>query len=221
MRNKYLLLLITTIVTIFFSCTKESIPDKYKTKNVIVIVIDGARYSETWGDTSHQFIPFFANEISKNGIINTEFFNNGPTYTLAGHSALTTGNYQQINNTGIEVPMYPSVFQYLIKHKQLKTNNAWIISSKDKLEVLNNCLLNSWNNKYSPSTNCGINGLGSGYRDDSISVVRLIETLSNFHPNYFFLISEILIFRHIQAFGIIILKELKIQINLLIRFGIL
>lgn len=183
MRNKYLLLTISTIFTIFFSCTKESIPDKYKTKNVIVVIIDGARYSETWGDSSHQFIPYFANEISKNGIINTEFYNNGPTYTLAGHSALTTGNYQEINNTGVEIPMYPSVFQYFIKHKQISNNFAWIISSKDKLEVLNNCLTSSWKNTFSPSTNCGINGLASGYREDSISLVRLKETLTKYHPN--------------------------------------
>lgn len=182
MRNKYLLLLISTIVVICFSCTKESIPDKYKTKNVIVVIIDGARYSETWGDSSHQNIPYFANEISKNGIINTEFYNNGPTYTLAGHSALTTGNYQEINNTGIEIPIYPSVFQYFIKHKQISNNFAWIISSKDKLEVLNNCLTSSWKNTFSPSTNCGINGLGSGYREDSISLVRLKETLTKYHP---------------------------------------
>ncbi|MFZ4059412.1 MAG: hypothetical protein ACOYKE_14815, partial [Ferruginibacter sp.] len=86
MKRHSFLFLIFLIILTAFSCKKESIPDKYKTENVIIIVIDGARYSETWGDTLHQYIPFFSNEISKKGIVNTNFYNNGPTYTLAGHS---------------------------------------------------------------------------------------------------------------------------------------
>lgn len=183
MRKKQVFLYLAIITVLIYSCTKDSIPDKYKTKNIIVIVVDGARYSETWGDSTHQFIPYFANEIAKNGIINTEFYNNGATYTLAGHSALTTSNYQQINNTGAEIPIYPSVFQCFLKQKQINANSSWIISSKDKLEILNNCLLNTWSNRFSPSTNCGVNGLGSGYREDSISIVKFQEILTIYHPH--------------------------------------
>jgi len=148
----------------------------YLTKNVIVIIIDGARYSETWGDSSHINIPRLSNNLAAAGIINTQFYNNGPTYTLAGHTSITTGFYQEINNAGDEIPQYPSFIQYW-NAKYLKDNQAsWIIASKDKLEVLRNCQNAQYKDKYLPSANCGIDGLGSGYRNDSttLSVVMNI-----------------------------------------------
>src|SRR4051812_45305515 len=61
---------------------------KYKTKYVIVIVVDGPRYSETWGDSLHKFIPYMANEIGKSGVIFSNFYNDGYTYTSSGHAAI-------------------------------------------------------------------------------------------------------------------------------------
>ena len=43
--------------TMVFSCEKENLRPKYLTENIIVVVIDGARFSETWGDSTHQYIP--------------------------------------------------------------------------------------------------------------------------------------------------------------------
>ncbi|MDB4754850.1 hypothetical protein OAF80_00180, partial [bacterium] len=40
---------------------------KYKTQNVVIVVIDGPRYSETWGDSTHQYIPHLSNELSSTG----------------------------------------------------------------------------------------------------------------------------------------------------------
>jgi predicted AlkP superfamily pyrophosphatase or phosphodiesterase len=88
------------IILISFSCKDEPLEPRYLTENVIVIVIDGPRYSETWGDSSHQNIPRLSNQLSKLGVINTQFYNDGPTYTLAGHTSITTGNYQEIDNSG-------------------------------------------------------------------------------------------------------------------------
>ena len=179
------ILLIFFIIIFIFSCNKnnESLPSrKYKTENVIIVIVDGARYSETWGDTTHQYIPYLANEISKEGIINSQFFNNGPTYTLAGHTSLTTGNYQEINNSGLEHPLYPSIFQYWNNFIFFINKYTWLISSKDKLEILDNCSLSGWSQKYQPSTDCGINGLGSGYRDDSTTCLKAVEILSLYHP---------------------------------------
>ena len=42
---------------------------KYKTENVIVLIMDGPRYTETWGDSSHQYIPHMANDMAQHGVI--------------------------------------------------------------------------------------------------------------------------------------------------------
>jgi hypothetical protein len=170
------------IVAVIFSCKKKEENTSYITENVIVVIVDGARYSETWGDTSHQNIPNLAGPMAKTGLVNTQFYNMGPTYTLAGHTSITTGYYQEINNSGNELPRYPSFFQYLNATKKINKTLSWVIASKDKLEILSNCQNCKFKDKFRPSADCGISGLGSGYRDDSITCKAVIHVLSEYHP---------------------------------------
>ena len=115
---------------------EEAAKPPYKTENVVLMVIDGPRYTETWGDPKHQYIPHMASDLAKEGVIYTHFSNNGPTLTNPGHSALTTGFYQEIDNTGKELPKYPTVLQMWLKHSGQPQTSASLITSKDKLEVL-------------------------------------------------------------------------------------
>lgn len=156
---------------------------KYQTKNVIVIVIDGARYSETWGDVSHKNIPYLHNEMSKHGVINTEFYNDGPTYTVAGHTSITTSVYQEIDNSGKEYPMNPSFFQFWNEKFSKEKKSSLIITSKSKLEVLDNCLDESYIDEYQPSVNCGLNGLGSSNRVDNLTLYELTHIMQRDKPN--------------------------------------
>jgi hypothetical protein len=154
----------------------------YKTENIVVIVMDGPRYSETGGDSLSQHIPFLGGLLSKKGVINTNFYNNGVTKTIPGHTAIMTGNYQEINNGGDEIPLFPSIFQYWIESNSNDSTKAWVISSKDKLEVLANSQEFGWEDKYNPLTDCGISGLGSGYRHDSITYRNVINVLNVNQP---------------------------------------
>jgi len=156
----------------------------YETRYVIIIVIDGPRYSETWGDSTHQYIPYFANYIANTGIISTNFTNEGTTYTVAGHTAITTGIYQPINNLGLEIPLYPSIFQCWRKTKQSEATSTWIISSKAKLEVLSDCQQPDFFGKFRPSTDCGFNGGGrkSADRRDMETLIHAKRILQEHHP---------------------------------------
>lgn len=177
------LFLFPALILLFLSCkkTNES-PTGYRTENVIVLVIDGARYSETWGDPEHNYIPVTAGELAPEGVINTQYFNNGPTYTLAGHTSITTGFYQEINNSGAELPVYPSFIQYWNREIAASRESSWIITSKDKLAVLSNCQDTSFKYCYMPSWNCGVNGPGSGYRDDSLTMEVVFNVLREKKP---------------------------------------
>jgi len=135
-------------------------------KHHIIVVIDGPRWSETYGDTSYQYIPNLGKNLKKEGTLFTNFRNEGATYTNSGHTALCTGVHQNISNTGAELPKNPSIFQYLLKEKKLDKRKAWILSSKGKLEMLANTKNKDWWNEYMPSTYCGTNGSGVGYPDD-------------------------------------------------------
>ncbi len=175
------LLILLVLLLVLNSCSKDSLRE-YKTENVIIIVVDGVRYSETWGDTTHQYIPYFSNEIADFGVVNTSFYNNGKTNTTPGFTAITTGNYQEINNSGQESPTYPSIFQYLIKNDSIPKESAWIINSKDKLAVLGNCKNADWKDQYLPSFDCGISGIGSAYRHDRVTLAKFFDIMSEHHP---------------------------------------
>ena len=194
---KNLLVIFLFFVTLFTACKKDK---KYKTENVIIVVVDGARYSETWGDSTHKYIPYFSNEIAKFGIVNTEFYNNGKTSTVSGFTALTTGVYQEINNDGSQLPITPSIFQYLVNSRKsnghwirsnfFNSKDAWIISSKNKLSILGNCSDSIWENKSLPSLDVGpkemIFGFG-GYkkiknRHDTLTLARFFNIVSKHKP---------------------------------------
>jgi len=150
----------------------------YKTKNVIILVIDGPRYTETWGDSTHKNIPHLAKDMVKEGVVFTNFYNNGPTYTNSGHTTLTTGYSQEIDNKGNEFPKYPSIFQYYLKKTGKDKSKTWIITTKDKLEILSNTKDSLWKDTYRPSTDCGKSGLGSDYREDSVTFKNVLASLA-------------------------------------------
>lgn len=166
-----------------YSCERVSIIDNLNSKNVIIIIIDGARYSETWGDSTFSNIPNMKT-ISESGVLFTNFYNNGPTYTTSGHTSLTTGNYQEIDNSGLELPKFPSIFQLWNEKNVNLYPVSRIFSSKDKLSILSDCVDSTYNGYFRPLIDCGVNGLGvgSGNRHDSITLTRAINVLTVEHP---------------------------------------
>lgn len=171
----------------FLSCRKDKTNQNYQTEHIVTIVVDGPRFSETWGDSAHQYIPHMANDLAKEGVIFTHFRNNGPTYTAAGHTAILSGNYQEINNSGGEKPLYPNYLNYWLKQTNSSANKAWFLTSKDKIEILGDSQDPDWSGRFLPRFDCGNNGLGSGYRPDSITVQHILDTLETYHPNVVFI----------------------------------
>ena len=115
-------------------------------------------------------------------MVNTAFYNNGVTTTTSGFTAITSRNYQNINNAGQQHPSYRSIFQYLIKNDSIPKQSAWIITSKDKLAVLGNCTNVNWKDQCLPSLDCGITGNGSGYRHDTITLAKFFNVMSEHYP---------------------------------------
>lgn len=171
--------LLLTLVAI--SCEKDPEVRKYKSKHVVLVVVDGARYSETWGFPGRIFIPY-RSSLSAQGIICESVYNSGKTLTNPGHTALCTGVFQTIDNTGLQYPDHPSLFQYFRKAFDLPPTDTYICTTKDKLEILSNTTDPVWKNQYRPSTDCGINGLGTGYREDSTTLKNAKSILTSYHP---------------------------------------
>ena len=168
--------------TASFKPLEHEIDRIQKTKFVVILVIDGPRYSETFGDSTYQYIPKLGAILKKQGTLYPNFQNNGPTYTIAGHVAMTTGVYQKISNSGKHLPKNPSIFQYFLKAKKADKSEAWIIASKGKLEVLANTRNKKWWSLYMPSTYCGANGNSADYVIDAQTFGKAKEVFKQNTP---------------------------------------
>ena len=144
-----------------------------KTENVVVLVLDGERWSETWGDAARANIPE-RSRLADAGVVCTNFRNDGRTVTLCGHTALCTGFYQDMANDGTERPAHPSFMQRWRAATGAPADQAWVITAKGKLEVLADCTDPAWQGRANPATDCG--------HSDRETVEIIKRTLSEHHP---------------------------------------
>lgn len=176
-------LFVLSLILVFGFSFSSKEKSKIQSENIIVLVIDGPRYTETWGDSTHAHIPNMYSQLLPQGVLYQDFRNTGFTITNGGHTAICTGVDQNIDNTGKEIPQFPSVFQYYIKEKKVDSTKAWVITSKDKLEILANCKDSLWHNKYRPAANCGLSGNPSTYRKDKVTMNHVYEVMKKHQPN--------------------------------------
>jgi len=112
--------------------TQFDIPSDPK---VIIFVIDGARRSETFADTSHAYIPHIWNDLRPQGTLLSSFHNQGITATVPGHSSMITGTWQNLANDGTERPTQPTIFEYYRKTHSVPQSDTYVVSGKSKLNV--------------------------------------------------------------------------------------
>jgi hypothetical protein len=85
-----------------------------------MIIIDGARYSETFGDPDYTYIPHMA-EIAKQGSVVDYFYNDSLTYTSRAIPALWCGSWTDVNDieydgNSTKYAVKPTIFEYYRKH---------------------------------------------------------------------------------------------------------
>ncbi len=79
---------------------------------VVIVVVDGWRYEDTFGDATHQNIPRVWNDLRPLGTWHSQFYNLGQTLTAPGHAAILGGVWQPIPNDGSGRPTAPTLFEY-------------------------------------------------------------------------------------------------------------
>ena len=178
------------IFFLFVTCKRDSFKAQEGNfspeKKIVIVLVDGPRYSETGGDTTHSLQPNMYSQLVSNGCVFTNFINSGETYTMAGHVSIFTGFNEPISNDGKSLPSFPGLGQLFLKRYKLPKQKVCILSSKDKLEVLSDCSLPGYKSKFKAFTDCGNFGLGSGYRDDSVTQQKALEIINANHPDFLF-----------------------------------
>jgi len=145
-------------------------------QNVIIVVIDGARYTETFGSDG-KYIPHMYNDLAPNGTIFTNFriADEGNTTTNPGQASILTGTWQLIANDGSEHPNKPTVFEYYRKQLSVEKNDCFIVAGKKKLAALAYSSFKNYGPEYGAATGC-FDG------NDDVVYDTLITIMDKYHP---------------------------------------
>jgi phosphopentomutase len=104
-------------------------------QHAIIVVMDGARYSETFGSDS-LYIPHIWNQLRPLGTCWTNFYNDGRTKTDPAHATIASGVLQNIDNKGFGRPEQPTVFEYFRKYTSAPEKSTAVVVGKQKLDIL-------------------------------------------------------------------------------------
>ena len=107
-----------------------------QTQYVVIVGIDGERYSETFGNPGFPWCPRRALDLATIGARPAQFRNVGLTITNPGFSTIVTGTLQTIANDGSERPHKPTLFEYLRQQKGTPAAQVRLVVRKAKLDVL-------------------------------------------------------------------------------------
>ena len=94
----------------------------YETERVVLVIVDGLRYSEGLGDPEHTYTPRMA-ELADQGALVADFQNDGFTYTSRAVPAIWTGAWTTMNSfsdstcdgSSNSYSSQPSLFEYYRK----------------------------------------------------------------------------------------------------------
>jgi predicted AlkP superfamily pyrophosphatase or phosphodiesterase len=148
-----------------------------KTRHVVIAVIDGARYTETFGDSSHSNIAYLWQRLCPLGTYFTNLSNDDLTLTDPGHSNIITGTWQKLENNGHQRPASPNIFEYFRKQNNADSLQCWVVLGKSKLDILSGSDLPEYGHGFSASVK---------YSSDELSDVSAFENaefvLKEYHP---------------------------------------
>lgn len=148
-----------------------------QTRHVVIIVVDGARYSETFGDSAHANIPIIWNQLRPIGTICTSFWNDGATMTNSGHASILAGTREVLKNNGTELAHNPSTFEYFRKQTGAPVTRCWVVLGKSKLQML----AFSAHKEYGPLYGASVKTANPEY-DNIIALENATSVLANHHP---------------------------------------
>lgn len=144
-------------------------------QNVVIVVIDGARYTESFG-AGAEYLPRIWGDLRPKGTIYTNFRNDSTTKTCPSHAAVLTGVWNDLPNDGSVRPSEPTLFERFRRHTGLPERSCFVVSGKDKLEML------TWSVDTAFGSACGASFVTTETMTDSATWTKLVAAMDAHHP---------------------------------------
>ncbi|MBT3382773.1 MAG: sulfatase-like hydrolase/transferase [Prolixibacteraceae bacterium] len=134
-------------------------------QNVVIVIIDGARYSETFADQNNSYTPKMW-DLAKGGTYINDFYNDSTTYTAAAIPALWCGTWTDrvdtfYNGANTQYAVKPSIFEYFRKQKNIAEEKCLY-----SLKYVSSLWLQSFHKDY--GVNYWPHTISQGWNDDDV-----------------------------------------------------
>ncbi len=147
-------------------------------ENVVIVVMDGTRYSESYGDSTHQYIPHLWTDLRPLGTLYTNFYNDGVTNTMCGHASILSGTWQTIPDDGSVRPHMPTLFEYSRKERGTSASDNYVVLGKDKIAVVSHSDHPDYGSAYGASVK-----ISTAPYDDATTLENFREVALASHPH--------------------------------------
>ena len=116
----------------------QSIPEKSQARNLFIIVMNGVRYNDAFGEKNHLYIDNLWNKLRPLGTICTKFDNRELTFPIPSQMSLLTGVWHVFKNPVSETirPAFPTLFEYWNSARKDSGNSCYFVSSRPNFEIL-------------------------------------------------------------------------------------
>lgn len=147
---------------------------------MMIIIIDGARYRETFGDPDHTHIPKMW-DIAQDGVFADEFYNDGTTYTSRAIPALWCGAWTEVrdtfyNGSNTSYAVKPTIFEYYQKQKDTEPEDCFYV-----LKYIPDLWLPSFDADYGPDYWPAFHSVGETDEDVAMETQFVMDT---YHPRF-------------------------------------
>lgn len=165
---------------LFFLLFGYNVAFGQSTEKMVIVIIDGARYTETFGDLSKTYTPKMW-ELAKEGTYIDDFANNGYTYTSRAIPALWCGAWTDVegityNGSQTNYAVLPTIFEYYRKQKQVSEDDCVYV-----LKYIPSIWLPSFDPDFGPDYWPSFHSVGSTDKDVATEAQMIMD---NSHPNF-------------------------------------
>lgn len=149
------LLLALFLVVASATAGDTSINQKSQARNLVIIVMNGVRYDDAFGEKNHLYIDNIWNKLRPLGTICTKFENRELTFPIPSQMSLLTGVWHVFKSPLSDKirPAFPTLFEYWNSVRKDSGNSCYFASSKPAFEILTYSDYKEYGKAYAPVFN--------------------------------------------------------------------